>query len=94
MFRILAFFTATLLLFSTMPVSLVQQNSVQTQAEADALRDTNHDMKKGWWFMLGGVSSTAGCVLGCVGGCALGARLDPFGGSDVLPCLRTENPIL
>ncbi len=54
MFRILAFFTATLLLFSTMPVSLVQQNSVQTQAEADALRDTNHDMKKGWWFMLGG----------------------------------------
>ena len=31
------------------------------------------------WFLLGGLGSTAGCLLGCVGGVALGARLNPVG---------------
>ena len=76
MFRISVFLMATLLLFSTMPVSFAQENAMQTQAEADALRDIDHDMKKGWWFMFGLVGSSAGFVTGCVGGCLLGTSID------------------
>lgn len=83
MFRVSAFFMAILLLFSTIPVNLAQQQTVQAQAEADAKADMS-DMSKVMWVLLGGLGSTAGCLLGCVGGCALGARLDPFGGSDIL----------
>ena len=81
MFRISALLMATLLLFNAMPVSLAQQNPVAAQAEADANSDMS-DMAKAMWFTLGGLGSTAGCLLGCVGGCALGTRVD--GGSDVL----------
>ena len=80
MFRISVFLMATLLLFSTMPVSFAQENAMRTQAEADALRDIDHDMKKGWWFMFGLVGSSAGFVTGCVGGCLLGTSIDCFGG--------------
>ena len=69
MFRVSAFFMATLLLFSTLPVSLAQQHAVQAQAEADANSDMS-DMPKAMWFLLGGLGSTAGCLIGCVGGCA------------------------
>ena len=74
-----AFLMATLLLFSTMPVSLAQKDSVQAQAEDDANADMS-DGSKAMWFLLGGVGSTAGCLLGCAGGCLLAARLDPSGG--------------
>ena len=83
MFRISIFLMVTLLIFSATPVSFAQQGSVQAQAEADANADADSDMSdlsKTMWFMLGGLGSTAGCLLGCVGGCALGARLDPHGG--------------
>lgn len=73
MFRISVLLMATLLIFSAMPVSLAQQSAVQAEAEADA----NSDMPKVRWFMLGAVSSTAGCILGCVGGCLVGRILDP-----------------
>ena len=79
MLRIPAFFMATLLLFSTLPVSFAQQNSIQTQAKADANADMS-DRSKAMWFLLGGLGSTAGCLLGCAGGCLLAARLDPSGG--------------
>ena len=84
MFRISVLLMATLLIFSTMPVSFAQQSSAQAQAEADANSDVDSDMSdlsKTMWFMLGGLGSTAGCLLGCVGGCVLGARLDPHGGA-------------
>lgn len=71
MFRVSVFLMATLLLFSMMPVSLAQQDSVKAQAEADASADMS-DMSKVKWFLLGGVGSTAGCLLGCVGGSLLG----------------------
>lgn len=72
MFRVSVFFMATLLLFSTMPGSLAQQHdSVQAQAKTDASADMS-DMLKAKWFLLGGVASTAGCLLGCVGGSLLG----------------------
>ena len=76
MFRVSAFFMATLLLFSMMPVSLAQQNAAQTQAEADA----SADISKADWFMLGGLGSTLGCFLGCAGGCFLGG-LGPHRGA-------------
>ena len=79
MLRIPTFFMATLLLFSTLPVSFARQNSIQTQAKADANADMS-DRSKAMWFLLGGLGSTAGCLLGCAGGCLLGARLDPSGG--------------
>ena len=78
MFRISVLLMATLLLFSAMPVSLAQQSAVQAEAEADA----NSDMPKVRWFMLGAVSSTAGCILGCVGGCLVGGILDPGSAPD------------
>ena len=71
MSRILAFLMATLLLFGTMPVSLAQQQTVQAQAEADASADMS-DRSKARLFLLGGVGSTAGCLLGCIGGFLLG----------------------
>ena len=71
MFRVSVFLMATLLLFSTMSVSLAQQDSVQAQAEADASADMS-DKSKAKWFLLGGVGSTAGCLLGCIGGALLG----------------------
>jgi len=80
MFRISAFLMATLLILSTTPVSFAQQNSVQAQAEADANSDMS-DTAKAMLFMLGGLGSTAGCLIGCVGGCLLGTRMD--GGVDV-----------
>ena len=45
MFRVSAFLMATLLLFSTMPVSLAQQDSVKAQAEADASADMSRYVK-------------------------------------------------
>ena len=72
MFRISVFLMTTLLIFSRVPVSLAQQNSVQAQAEADASADMS-DRSKVKWFLFGGVGSTVGCLLGCVGGCLLGA---------------------
>ena len=71
MSRILAFLMATLLLFGTMPVSLAQQQTVQAQAEADASADMS-DRSKAKLFLLGGVGSTAGCLIVCVGGFLLG----------------------
>ena len=68
MSRIPALFMATLLLFSTMPVSLAQQNSIQTQAKADAHRDVNRDMRESLWFLAGVVGSSAGAVTGCASG--------------------------
>ena len=78
MSRVPAFFMAALLLFSGMPVSLAQQSAVRAEAEADA----NSDMPKVRWFMLGAVSSTAGCILGCVGGGFVGRILDPGSAPD------------
>ena len=71
MFRVSAFFMATLLLFSTMPVGLAQQNSAQAQAEADASADMSN-MSKAEWFISGGLGSAVGCFLGGAGGCLLG----------------------
>ena len=69
MFRISVLLMAILLIFSTMPVSLAQQqDSVQAQAEADA----SADMSKDKWFALGAAGSTVGCLLGCIGGSLLG----------------------
>lgn len=69
MFCISAFLMATLLLFSTMPVSLAEQQvAVQAQAEADA----SADMSKDKWFALDAAGSTVGCLLGCIGGSLLG----------------------
>ena len=79
MFRVSAFFMATLLLFSTMPVSLAQKHAVQAQAEADASADMSNRSKADW-FMLGVWGSTIGCFLGCAGGCFLGG-LVPYSGT-------------
>ena len=67
-----AFFMATLLLFSTMPISLAQQDSVQAQAEADAHRDVNRDMRESLWFLSGLMSSGVGCAAGSTGGFFIG----------------------
>ena len=83
MFRISVLLMATLLIFSTLPVSLAQQDAVQAQAKADAKADMS-GMSEAMWSLLGGVGSTAGCLLGCTGGCLLGARLSLYGGSDIL----------
>ena len=73
MFRISVLLMAILLIFSTMPVSLAQQQSLQAQAEADASADMS-DRSKVKWFVLGAAGSTAGCLLGCVGGFLLGGH--------------------
>ena len=76
MFRIPVFFMTTLLLFSTTSVGLAQQNSIQAQAEADALRDINRDMTKSLWFMSGLVGSSVGCPAGAIGAFLCGAIVD------------------
>lgn len=80
MFRIPAFFMATLLFFSMMLPSSAQQISVQAQAEADALKDIDQNMKKEVLFTLGLVGSGAGFVTGCAGGCLLGTFIDADSG--------------
>ena len=81
MFRISAFLMATLLLFSTMPVSLAQQqDSVQAQAKADAHRDVDRDMRESLWFLAGLVGSSAGAVTGCASGILAGYLI-----GDLLP---------
>jgi len=81
---------ATLLIFSTIPVSLAQQDAVQAQAKADAEDDMSD--RSAMWFLLGGLGSTAGCLLGCAGGCLLAAKLDPDGGfgSFLLPTAPSQ----
>ena len=64
-----------------MSVSFAQQNPIQAQAKADAIRDADHDMKKAWWFMSGLVSSSVGCAAGGIGGCLFGMFIDA--GSDM-----------
>lgn len=81
MFRISAFLMAILLLFSTTPVSFAQLDTGQAQAEADANSDMS-DGAKAMLFLLGGLGSTAGCLIGCVGGCLLGTQMN--GEYDVL----------
>ena len=73
----------TLLLFSTIPVSLAQQNAVQ--AKADALRDVNRDMKESLWFTLGLVGSSVGTVTGCLSGILGGILISDFNGIYFLP---------
>ncbi|MCE2416234.1 hypothetical protein J4G07_19795 [Candidatus Poribacteria bacterium] len=92
MFRISVLLMAILLIFSTMPVSLAQQDSVQAQAEADASVDMS-DMLKAKWFVLGAAGSTAGCLLGCVGGYMLGGPSYEFHARRFCPfrCLRRAN---
>lgn len=80
MYRIPAFFMVTLLLFSMMLSSSAQQISVQAQAEADALKDVDQNMKREVLFTLGLVGSSAGFVTGCVGGCLLGTFIDADSG--------------
>ena len=75
MFRVSTFFILTLLLFSTIPISLAQQNTVQAEAEADASADISDESKVDW-FLLGGVGSTMGCFFGCAAGSLL-ARVNP-----------------
>ena len=72
MSHIPAFFMATLLLFGTMPVSLAQQQSLQAQAEVDAHRDVNRDMRESLWFLSGLMSSGVGCAAGGTGGFLFG----------------------
>ena len=64
MSRIPAFSMATLLLFNMIPVGFAQQNPIQAQAEADAHRDVNHDMRESLWFMSGLVGSSVGFCRG------------------------------
>ena len=59
MFRISAFFMATVLLFSMMSVSLAERHAVQSQAEADASADMS-SISKTKWFILGGLGSAVG----------------------------------
>lgn len=91
MFRIPAFLIVTLLLFNAMPVSFAQENAMRTQAEADALRDIDHDMKKEWWFMSGLVGSSVGCAAGGAGGFLL-----PIGISSDANCISfiSDDPLL
>ena len=83
MFRVSAFFMITLLLFSTMSVSLAeQQGTAQAQAKADAHRDVNRDMKESLWFLSGLVSSSVCCAGGGVGFFVGGLILGDF---DIFP---------
>ncbi|MDD9976005.1 MAG: hypothetical protein OXU27_18490 [Candidatus Poribacteria bacterium] len=76
MSRIPAFLMVILLLLSMIPVSLAQLNPIQTQAEADAHKDVNRDMKKKWWFMSGLVGSSVGFAAGGVGACLSGLLIE------------------
>ena len=82
MFRISAFLMTTLLIFSMMPVSLAQQQSLQAQAKADAHRDVNRDMRESLWFLSGLVSSSVCCAGGGVGVFLGGLLLGDF---DIFP---------
>ena len=82
MCRVSVFFMATLLLFSTMPISLAQQQPMQAQAKADAHRDVNHDMRESLWFLSGLVSSSVCCAGGGVGAVVGGLILGDF---DIFP---------
>ena len=72
MFRISVLLMAILLIFSTMPVSLAQQQSLQAQAEADAHTDVNRDMRESLWFTSGLMGNTVGCAAGGTGGFLFG----------------------
>ena len=76
MSRIPAFFMATLLIFSAIPVSFAQQDFTAARAKADAHRDVNHDMKESLWFMSGLVSSSVGFAAGGIGACLSGLIID------------------
>ena len=82
MFRISAFLMTTLLIFSMMPVSFAQQQSLQAEAEADAHRDVNRDMRESLWFMSGLVGSSVGAVTGCLSGILGGMLIGDF---NILP---------
>ena len=82
MFRISAFLMTTLLIFSMMPVSLAQQQSLQAQAKADAHRDVNRDMRESLWFLSGLVGSSVGTVTGCLSGILGGILMEDF---NILP---------
>ena len=82
MSRIPAFLMVTLLLFSTLPVSFAQQNSIQAQAEADAHKDIKRDMKESLWFTAGLIGSSVGTVTGCVSGILGGILIGDF---NILP---------
>ena len=82
MSRIPALFVVILLLFSIIPVSSAQLNPIQTQAEADAHKDVNYDMKESLWFALGLVGGSAGLVTGCASGILGGILIGDF---DILP---------
>ncbi len=82
MFRISAILMTTLLIFSMMPVSFAQQQSLQAQAEADAHRDVNRDMRESLWFLSGLVGSSVGAVTGCLSGILGGMLIGDF---NILP---------
>ena len=82
MFRISAFLMTTLLVFSMMPVSLAQQQSLQAEAKADAHRDVNRDMRESLWFLSGLVGSSVGAVTGCLSGILGGMLIGDF---NILP---------
>jgi hypothetical protein len=78
MFRVSAILMTTLLIFSMMPVSFAQQQSIEAQAKADAHRDVNRDMKESLWFTAGLVGSSVGTVTGCVSGILAGYLIGDF----------------
>ena len=82
MFRISAFLMTTLLIFSMMPVSFAQQQSLQAEAEADAHTDVNRDMRESLWFLSGLVGSSVGAVTGCLSGILGGMLIADF---NILP---------
>ncbi len=82
MFRISAILMTTLLIFSMMPVSFAQQQSLQAEAEADAHRDVNRDMRESLWFLSGLVGSSVGAVTGCLSGILGGMLIGDF---NILP---------
>ena len=92
MSRIPTFFMATLLLFGTMPISLAQQQATQVQAEADAHRDVNRDMRESLWFTSGLMSSSVGCVAGGAGGFLFGLLI---GGVSETNCISfiSDDPL-
>ena len=82
MLRISAFLMTTLLIFSMMPVSFAQQQSLQAEAKADAHRDVNRDMRESLWFLSGLVGSSVGAVTGCLSGILGGMLIGDF---NILP---------
>ncbi len=71
-------------IFSTMPVSLAQQQvTAQAQAKADAHRDVNRDMRESLWFLAGLVGSSAGAFTGCASGILAGYLMGDFLPDDI-----------